>query len=695
MLKRRRSIYLWMCLFILLWPAIPASAMQPPSTSMIEKYKADGSYAKRVERARNIGDHKPSSAMMQKLRVKAERLYWKAKGLSDAEIRSRMKSYDTPSSWQGGLPAIGSPRVPVLLVDFPDYPQADKTGSRNDIAKKMFGNGDPSLYPYDSLHNYYQRSSYNKLDLQGDVMQWYTAKHQRSYYEQFDSMEPLIEEIFDYYTSQGIDFSKYDNDGDGVLDAFYVKWTGPDNGWSGFWWPYMTNWRDASFEVNGKKLNTYVASWYSNLENDGSEQYVPLTDIHETGHLMGLPDYYDYDSTKGPSGGVGGLDMMDYNWGDHNAFSKFVLGWLDPVVVPSGEQTITLRPTSLYPDAAVIMPGAKDEPFGGEFYMVQYRKQSTGNDTKSLQKPDIPASGMLIWHVDTRLDSSGETIYDNSYTSHKLLRLMEADGLEEIEQDALADAGDFYVTSEMFGPDTKPNSRSYTNQNTGVRVDDFGLSGTTMSARFSIITASDTSSLHIAIADPDSGNKPDGVAMIAYHKFLTLKANVTDDNGNTVKGAKVRWKTDDPTQTIVKMDANTGRIYSVQEGKVTFTAQVLDGVGDVLAVSDPLTVTFYNPNRPARIEIVDPDKGASDGMYRLNQKKSVTLKTKVYNAAGKTLSSSRVRWFSEETGTVIQLDSRTGKVKGMSPGTAYVYAYIPDGNGEVLVNSEPLQINVK
>ena len=65
--------------------------------------------------------------------------------------------------------------------------------------------------------------------------------------------------------------------------------------------------------------------------------------------------------------------------------------------------------------------------------MVQNRTRP-GNDA------DLPADGLLIWHVDARLTRSGsDFLYDNSYTAHKLLRLMEADGLEEIERDS-ADA---------------------------------------------------------------------------------------------------------------------------------------------------------------------------------------------------------------------------------------------------------------
>ncbi len=71
----------------------------------------------------------------------------------------------------------------------------------------------------------------------------------------------------------------------------------------------------------------------------------------------------------------------------------------------------------------MVMPEALQGNQFGEFFMIQNRYR-TGNDTP------YPSNGLLIWHVDARLDPSGTNfLYNNSYTEHKLLRLMEADGL--------------------------------------------------------------------------------------------------------------------------------------------------------------------------------------------------------------------------------------------------------------------------
>ena len=89
------------------------------------------------------------------------------------------------------------------------------------------------------------------------------------------------------------------------------------------------------------------------------------TFIHETGHLLGLDDYYCYDdlSSWDPAGA---LDMQSYNVGDHNVFSKFVLGWLEPYVV-TDECEIELKTSSLYPEAILIK-----NDWNGSSYMVYY-----------------------------------------------------------------------------------------------------------------------------------------------------------------------------------------------------------------------------------------------------------------------------------------------------------------------------------
>ena len=67
------------------------------------------------------------------------------------------------------------------------------------------------------------------------------------------------------------------------------------------------------------------------------------TFIHETGHLLGLDDYYDYNDYRGAKGGLYGADMMDNNIGDHGSVNKLLLGWIEPTVVcGAGEINIDL-----------------------------------------------------------------------------------------------------------------------------------------------------------------------------------------------------------------------------------------------------------------------------------------------------------------------------------------------------------------
>jgi hypothetical protein len=276
----------------------------------------------------------------------------------------------------------------------------------------------------------------------------------------------------------GHDFSRYDNDGDGRIDYFVVIFAGPPDDWVDFWWAYYQPWSDDSYVVDGKRF-----SWYS-FQGEGPSPYSPRVVIHETGHALGLPDYYDYDEPagtagEGPPGGLGGLDMMDHNSGDHNCFSKFLLGWIAPRILSQGSNQVSLRPSDAAADAALLMHG--EPPFDpyGEYFLVQNRRRQ-GNDS------DLPADGLMIWHVDARLHELGGVLNNNSSTDHKLLRLMEADGLEEIERGGRADAGDFYLPGDVFGTGTTPSSHRNDGAPTNLVADSISQNNGLMSLQASL-----------------------------------------------------------------------------------------------------------------------------------------------------------------------------------------------------------------
>jgi hypothetical protein len=282
--------------------------MERPRPGELQSYVADGTFAHRRAFAAQLGNNLiHPSLVSRKL------------GASGADLFAPPAF---PSGMSGQIPSIGTYKMFALLIDFPDYPhKADSSVYRS----MLFGTGNPVNYPYEGLRSYYQRSSYGKLNLTGDVYGWYRAKSNRESY--VNRAGDLIAEAMQFY---GIDASQY------TTSYKIIIWTGPDNGWGNFWWAYYTG--------------SYSWQW---------EATSPRVVIHETGHALGLPDYYDYDENVGPSGGLGGLDMMDGNWGDHNCFSKWLLDWLSPVWIANAAETrdFVLSPSALAPEAVAVMPG--------------------------------------------------------------------------------------------------------------------------------------------------------------------------------------------------------------------------------------------------------------------------------------------------------------------------------------------------
>ncbi|HAR35726.1 MAG TPA: hypothetical protein DCR87_02235 [Acidobacteria bacterium] len=441
--------------FLLLVISVGLSALEPPTREQIQKYKQDGSYAARVAAAREIGNHRMDPEVVAHLNYRVKRLALEAQGYSPQQIGRLL----APPPNRRGMPTRGQVKVLAILIAFQDYAPIT---SADFIAQKLFGTEDvyDSNYPYETMRAYYSRASYSQLDIQGNVLGWYTTAYNRSQVEETtQGRQALIKEVLNYYDGQGHDFSQYDNDNDGYIDYFLVFWTGPHGEWASFWWGYQTTFGDSSYVLDGKRLRRY--SWQWELYNYPYGQFTPLVAIHETGHALGLPDYYDYDASVGPKGGVGGFDMMDANSYDHNAFSKFVLDWLTPAVFSSGSQVYTLRASGDYPEALIFFPGAVSGDIFNEYFLVQNR-YATRNDSRlvSINGGNV---GLAVWHVDARLNSYGTNfLYDNSYTEHKLLRLIQADGLDEIELGISGfNSTDFYRVGAVFGPSTYPATVRY------------------------------------------------------------------------------------------------------------------------------------------------------------------------------------------------------------------------------------------
>jgi PKD repeat protein len=166
--------------------------------------------------------------------------------------------------------------------------------------------------------------------------------------------------------------------------------------------------------------------------------------------------------------------MMHGNWPDHNTFSKFLLDWTDPVILggePSDSAEILFPAGSNQSrNTVMIMPGL-DPGSWSEFYLAENRAPGYGNDPGPWTK-----KGLTIWHVDATLDPVTRNFkYDNSFTSHKLLRIMEADGKEDIENNRGWDQNDIYGPDQSFGPATTPGSYRYDGTDSHVHILEIGI----------------------------------------------------------------------------------------------------------------------------------------------------------------------------------------------------------------------------
>ena len=443
-----------------------ALALVPPTPQQLAEYQADGTMQERVAAAEAIGNDVVDPALLSSLRDRA----LAAQGYATLPA--------PPPGRQTGLASLGAPKILALCIDFPDYPATIPSST---IQARLDGpqNISDSAYPFESLRAFYQRSSYGKLDLRTTTYGWYRSPVSRSQIATTTTgRERLITDALRYYDAQGADFSQYDNNRDGKIDYMMVYWTGPSGAWASFWWGYMTGFSSTSVVIDGVKPAAYSWQWPSASAQD--------TPIHETGHALGLPDLYDYDTTVGPKGASGASDMMTNTSADHNAFSKWMMEWATPQFVSGPVRTVELNPSTQAGESLFVMPSASAATPFTECFFVENR-QPEGNDKYWGTSP-----GLTIWHLDARLSGSSFA-WNNSYTAHKYLVTEEADLLSGTIEggNGYDEVKDSWTPGRSFNPSSSPASSRYDGSKTGVTVDSIVFVGKKASLRAYIAGVSD------------------------------------------------------------------------------------------------------------------------------------------------------------------------------------------------------------
>ncbi len=322
------------------------------------------------------------------------------------------------------VPSTGDVRILMVRVNFSDC-QFTEGYTDEQVQQMMFGPSDPtsSIYPMESITGYYDRASYGRLNMTGDV---YSYTSQNSIDSYVGRVDDLVDEVLGALDAQ-IDYTQYDADLNGTMDSMILALPGSAS--TDDWWPCNGGYYNGTYFDGVVLGNLCVGGWaLSDVEGFVS------TWVHELGHAMGLPDYYKYENTEDGYYGLNGdagLEMMDDAFGDMSAFSKLMLGWYatDEVeIFTGGSATYTLQSSQQAPNC-VLIPRYDINGYLSEYFIIEYATYE-GNNIHWL----FANGGIRIYHCQAEVVegywgpefkyNNYGMYYDNSNQKQRVLRLV-------------------------------------------------------------------------------------------------------------------------------------------------------------------------------------------------------------------------------------------------------------------------------
>jgi immune inhibitor A len=405
----------------------------------------------------------------------------------------RIMSLQRPHGIQGVTGSLLEERnAVVILVDFSDNVADEVAYPPAHYDSMLFSEG---VYPTGSMNDYFIENSYGQMTVDGDITPWLRMPETYDYYVDGkrglgtypQNAQNLAEDAV-IAADPYVDFSQFDNDGpdeipnsgddDGFVDGLFIVHAGPGYEETGDPNDIHSHQWNTTYPVpvDGVYVSTY------SMEPDNGRIGVFA---HEYGHVIGLPDLYDYDYD---ARGVGYWSLMaSGSWANNqltpvhfDAWCKSKLGFLTPVVLTSNSTSVVLEKIETAPVAYIFWTNGI---YSREYFIAENRQPV-------LFDAYIKGTGLVIYHVDENAPNNDEQCC-GTCTPHYLVAVEQADGECDLENNAnYGDPGDPYPgvagannPNHTFNFYSDPKSLDYLGNDTQVALIEIFPSGENMTLR--------------------------------------------------------------------------------------------------------------------------------------------------------------------------------------------------------------------